>query len=209
MKKRPLLFAVATSVALLCAVAHAADRNIRRWVDEKGVVHYGDAPPPEAIKNGSTVLNPQGVPVQQYPRQLTPDEAAAAKQNLETESRRRAQDSFLLNTYAKVSDIENARDDQLELIDSHIDLAKGSVLSSDQKLESLRSRMEKFRPYSAAPNARRVPDALADEVVHALGERRTIRETLGKHEQRKEETRAKFAADIARYRELINRPSIR
>src|SRR5688572_28261865 len=209
MKRPALLFAVATSVALLCAAANSADRNIRRWVDEKGVVHYGDAPPPEAAKNGGAVLNEQGLEVQKIARQMTPEEAAAAKQSLEEESRRKAQDSFLLTTYTRVGDIERARDEQLALIDSHIELARGSVTSNDQKLSSLRDRMSRFRPYSTAANARRLPDALADELVHALGERRSTQENLLKHEQRKEEVRAKFDADIARYRELTNRPSIR
>ena len=37
----------------------------------------------------------------------------------------------------------------------------------------------------------------------------TTQEVLDGHEKRKSEVRAKFDADIARYRELINRPSIR
>lgn len=209
MKKSKLLFAVATSVALLCTAANAADRNIRRWVDDKGVVHYGDAPPPESVKNGGTVLNRQGVEVREVSRQLTPEEAEAARREVEEASRRKAQDSFLLNTYTRVSDIERARDEQLALIDSHIELARGSAASTDQKLESLRGRMNNFKPYSSSQTARRVPDALADEVVHALAERRTISETLARHEQRKEDTRAKFDADIVRYKELTTRPSIR
>jgi hypothetical protein len=209
MKKPQLLLAVATSVALLCATANAAERTIRRWVDENGVVHYGDTPPPDAAKNGSTVLNRQGVPVRQIPRELTLEEAAKAKQQLEEESRRRAQDSFLLSTYTKVGDIERARDEQLALIDSHIELARGSVTSVDHRLVSLRQRMGNFKPYSTSPNARRVPDALANEVVSALAERRSTQAVLDGHEKRKSEVRAKFDADIARYLELINRPSIR
>jgi hypothetical protein len=69
--------------------------------------------------------------------------------------------------------------------------------------------MANFRPYSTAANARRVPDPLAIEVVHALGERRSTLEALARLQLRREETRGKFDADIVRYRELTNRPSIR
>jgi hypothetical protein len=208
MKSRAVLLAVAISIGV-AVVANAAGREIQRWVDEKGVVHYGDAPPPEATKNERTVLNDQGVAVKQIPKAMTPEEAAAAQQELENASRRKAQDSFLLTTYARVSDIERARDDQLSLIDSHIELARGSLASSDQKLASLRDRMGNFRPYSSSPSARRLPDALAGEAVQALSERRSMEEILAGHERRKEDVRSKFDADIARYRELINRPSIR
>jgi hypothetical protein len=207
MKNRLVLLAVAASIAL--PLATAAEREIQRWVDENGVVHLGDAPPPNATKNGGTVLNRQGVVIREIPKQMTPEEASAAQQQIEDAARRKAQDSFLLKTYTRVSDIERARDDQLTLIDSHIELARGSLGSSDQKLGSLRSRMGRFRPYAPAPTAPRVPDALAGEVVQALSERRSMEDALARHEQRKMETRAKFDADIARYRELISRPSIR
>ncbi|MDQ2640995.1 MAG: DUF4124 domain-containing protein [Pseudomonadota bacterium] len=206
---KPLVVAVATSVAMLAASLHAAERTIRRWVDANGVVHYGDAPPPDAAKTGSTVLNRQGVPVREIPRQMTPEEAAAARQQLEEESRRKAQDSFLLTTYTKVSDIERARDDQLALIDSHIELAKGSVASVEQRLGSLRQRMGNFKPYSRSPNARRVPDVLANEAVYALAERRSTQEVLEGHQKRRDEMSAKYDGYITRYLELINRPSIR
>jgi hypothetical protein len=213
MKKISIVFALAASLALSGVAAGAGKRSggkqIQKWVDKDGVVHYGDAPPPEAIQNGRTVLNAQGVVVRQIPAQMTPEEAAAARKQQEEEARRRSQDSFLLTTYTRVGDIERVRDEQIALIDSQIDLARGSLASSEQRMKSVETRMAGFRPYSNTQNARRLPDKLAAEAVHALGERRSMQETLAKHEQRREETRAKFNADIARYQELVSRPSIR
>ena len=209
MRPRPVLLAMATSMVLICAMADAAQRTIQRWVDENGVVHYGDAPPPEAVKSGRTVLNEQGVAVREIPRQMTPDEAAEAQKKRDEEARRRAQDSFLLTTYTRAADIERVRDDRLALIDAQIELARSSLAASEQRLESLRKRMGNFRPYSTSTNARRLPDALAGEVVQALGERRSVQATLARHQTRREETSAEFEADIVRYRELTSRPSIR
>lgn len=208
MKPGRFLFALATSAAL-AGTAIAAERTIQRWVDENGVVHYGDAPPPEATKTDRTVLNRQGVPVREIPGPLSPEEAAAAAKKREEEARRKSQDTFLLTTYTRVEDIERARDEQLGLIDAQIDLASSSLAASEQTLDTLRRRMANFRPYSSAANARRVPDTLAGEAVHALGERRTVRETLQRHQARREETRAKYEADVIRYRELTTGPSIR
>jgi len=208
MKPGRFLFALATSAAL-AGTAVAAERTIQRWVDENGVVHYGDAPPPEATRTDRTVLNRQGVPVRQIPGQMTPEEAAAAQKRREDEARRKSQDTFLLTTYTRVEDIERARDEQLALIDAQIELASSSLAASEQTLETLRRRMGNFRPYSSAANARRVPDTLVGEAVQALGERRSVRETLQRHQARREETRAKFDADVIRYRELTTGPSIR
>lgn len=203
--------ALATTLAFssFAGAAQEGSRQIQKWVDDQGTVHYGDAPPPEAVKNGRSVLNDQGVVVRQVPRQLTTEEAAVARMQQEQASRRKAQDSFLLTTYTRVADIERARDDQLALIDGQITLAKANVENSDERLDSLRKRMSSFRPYSTAGNARPVPDQLAGEVVQALNERRSAQETLSKHEVRRQETSAKFAGDISRYKELTSRPSIR
>jgi hypothetical protein len=209
MTRRPLMVALATGLALAAGVAGAADRNIQKWVDKNGVVHYGDAPPPDAVKDGRVVLNDQGVVVRQIPAQMTPEEAAAAKQKQDEESRRRAQDSFLLITYTGVADIERLRDERLTLIDAQIELARSSQLNSEGRLETLRKRMASFRPYSTAPNARRLPDTLAGEVVQALGERRSVQRSVADLEKRRHDERAKYDADIARYRELTSRPSVR
>lgn len=209
MMQRSLLFALTTGLALASALAGAAERTIQKWTDEHGVVHYGDAPPPEAVKGGRTILNEQGVPVQQIPRQMTPDEAAAARNLRDEQDRRKAQDSFLLTNFTQVADIERARDERLNQIDGQLQLARSSLANSEERLKVLSKRMTAFRPYAGAPAARRVPDALAGEVIQALGERRSMQQTVARHEADQAATRAKYDADIARFRELTNRPSIR
>ncbi len=62
--------------------------------------------------------------------------------------------------------------------------------------------MRNFQPYSTAPNARRLPDQLAEEAVRALKERHSLQETLQMRESEKNQLREQFDADITRYREL-------
>lgn len=214
MNHRTTLPALAISLSLVTGIAGAAGAsgaagNIQQWTDENGEVHFGDAPPPEAIRNGRTILNNQGVPLREIPAQMSPAEADAQRRRLDEEARRKSQDSFLLTTYTRVSDIERVRDEQLALIDSQIELARGSLSSSEQRLDAIESRMAGFLPYSSAANARPLPDKLAGEAIQALGERSSMLESLSRYEQRKIDTRAKFQADITRYLELTNRPSIR
>jgi hypothetical protein len=66
-RRLPSRFApgIALVIAVLCAGAmgmgHA--QGIKKWVDEKGVVHFGDVPPPEA-KTSSVIVHvsPPGEP---------------------------------------------------------------------------------------------------------------------------------------------------
>jgi hypothetical protein len=215
MIKRHLFVATAMTLALLSQGAVAAASKSTpskgtksyRWVDSQGVTHYGDSVPPEYAAHGKSELNGQGVPVREFPRQLSPAEAVVAQQSATDDARRRQHDSFLLTTYLQVTDIEQLRDERLALIDGQMEIARGSIGSSDQRLATLKSRIANFHPYSAAPNARRVPDQLAEEVVRAINERRGLQTTLTSREKEKSELRSQFDADIARYRELTARPA--
>ena len=107
------------------------------------------------------------------------------------------------NSYTKVGDIEQLRDERIALINSQMELARGSIAATDQRLNALENRLRAFRPYSPIPaTARRVPDQLAEEVVRALSERRSMDTQLQQREQEKAEQVANFEADIARYKEL-------
>lgn len=205
MKNRHSVLALAGSFALVCAVALGATKGgtkAYRWIDKEGVVHYGDTIPPEYSEQARQQLNPQGVPVRDFPRQLTPAEAEAQRKTAAEDARRRQHDSFLLNSYTRVSDIEQLRDERIALIESQMDLARGSIAATNQRITGLQNRLGAFRPYSAAANARRVPDTLAEEVVRALSERRSMTMQLQQREKERAEQMASFDADIARYKEL-------
>jgi hypothetical protein len=213
MTNRPLILAAAISLALLAQGASAAAPSERkgtktyRWVDNNGVVHLGDTIPPEFSTQGRAELNSHGVPVREFPRQLSPAEAIVAQKSAADEARRRQHDSFLLTTYTKVADIEQLRDERLALIEGQMEIARGSITGADQRLGSLRERLKSFRPYSASPAARRVPDQLAEEVVRTLKERRSLQTALESREKEKQELRSQFDTDISRYRELTTRPA--
>ncbi len=97
------------------------------------------------------------------------------------------------------------RDERVALIDGQMELARGTLAISDQRITALQARIVNFRPYSASPTARRLPDQLAEEVVRTLSERRSTQAQLQQREKDKAEQVAGFADDIARYKELTNR----
>jgi len=175
-----------------------------RWVDRNGVVHIGDSVPPEYASQARAELNPQGVPIREMPRQLSPAEEAQARQAAAELAKRRQHDSFLISNYTRVHDIEQLRDERIALIDGQMELARGSIALNTRRLAGLQTRMQNFMPYSSAPNARRLPDQLAEEVVRALNEQRSLQAALLSREAEKTGLRAQFDADIARYRELTS-----
>jgi hypothetical protein len=178
-------------------------------VDRNGVTHYGDSVPPEYSSQGHEELNSQGVPVRETSRQLNPLEAAKAQKDAAELQRRQQHDSFLTSTYTKVSDIEQLRDERVGLVSAQLELARGSLAAADQRLGSLGERMNNFKPYSTSATARRVPDQLAEELVRAMSDRRSMQTTVDLRQQEMAALRTSFEADITRFRELTTRPASR
>lgn len=197
-----LISALGALVLLHGMAAAAASGKTYRWVDKNGVVHIGDSVPPEYASQGQAELNSQGIPVRVTPRQLSPAEQTAAHEAEAAAAKRRQDDGVLLSTYTQVRDIEQRRDEQLALIDGQIEIARSSMTTTSQRIVGLESRMRNFQPYSSAPNARRVPDQLAEEVVRALKDQRNLKDILASRESEKNGLRTRFDADIVRYREL-------
>ena len=200
-----LLLACTAGVALGAqqrSSAPATTSKTYRWVDDKGVIHYGDFIPPEYSQGSTAELNSHGVAVKEYPARLSPAEQAAAQARDEVDAKLKQHDRFLLSTYTSAHDIEQLRDERLAQIEGQITASRGYIDSVGSRLKSLRVRANSFKPYSQSPGARRMPDALAAEIVQTLNESQSQQETLASRQQEQKELRATFQADIDRYRAL-------
>ena len=193
-----------TGALLLAALgpACALAQGTYRWVDEKGVVHYGDRVPPQYVEKESVILNKQGVPVGKLDAQKTPAELAEEARLHQMAMRQKQHDAFLLTTYASIADIERLRDERLATIATQRSAAEQYIESLNSRLSSLQERALKFKPYNAGPEARRMPDALAQDLVRTLNEMRSQRGGLEKKAEEEAALRKQFQADIERYKEL-------
>ena len=173
-----------------------------KWVDEQGVVHYGDSIPPQYAEKEHKVLNKQGVEVGHTEAQKTPEELAVEARDHEALVKQQQHDSFLLTTYTSVKDIEALRDVRLDQLQGQRTAAEQYVENLHSRLVALQGRVKHFRPYSASPGARRIPDDLAEDLVHTLNEMRTQSNALSAKNQEVVAMREQFDLDITRYREL-------
>ncbi len=205
-------------VALLAAAAAtAADKPSRsgsksrgegqtyKWIDEKGEVQYGDAVPAEYAQTERVILNRQGVEVGRLDSRKNAQQAAEQARREREAERRRQHDQFLLTTYASTRDIERLRDERLEQIDGQIRAAQAYIETLDGRLVTLQDRARRYRPYSAKPDAPRMPDDLVEDLVRTANETRDQRRSLDTRRKDQVDVRAQFDADIARYKELTAR----
>lgn len=174
-----------------------------RWTDSKGVVHYGDSVPPEYAQGTVAELDSNGNVLRELgAKPSTADQTAATERSV-ISARERQRDHFLLTTYTSIHDIEDLRDERLAQIETQISAGKGYVEAVATRLEGLKTRLRNFAPYSSNPNARRLPDTLAAELVQTLNEAQAQRNSLLTREKERQDLRASFQADIDRFRELM------
>jgi hypothetical protein len=131
------------ALATLLFAAPQARGATYKWVDEKGVVHYSDKIPPEAINKGSVEINKHGVAVRRTDPAPTPEQRRAreleelrrqelAREREEIDRRDRA----LLATYTTESEIDLARRRALNTIDAQVQgAASYSTLLNKRKAE--------------------------------------------------------------------------
>jgi len=202
--RQPMILLIAlTGVAVGASAATDTSKSLTyKWVDEQGVVHYGDSIPPQYAQKEGQVLNRQGVEVRRLEAQKTPEQLAADARIQEERLRQKQHDSFLLATYTSVKDIEALRDLRLEQLRGQRAAAEQYVETLQSRLSALQTRAQLFKPYSERPEARRMPDDLAEELVRTLNEWHSQSEVLVAKGQEETALRAQFQADIERYRAL-------
>jgi len=173
-----------------------------RWTDDQGVVHYGDSVPPQYAQKERAVLNSRGVEMRTLDAQKTPEQLVAAQRAQQEVLKQKQHDAFLMNTYTSVKDIEALRDLRLDQLHGQRVAAEQYVDSLNSRLSALQTRAKNFKPYNSRPAAHRMPDDVAEDLVHTLNELRTQSNALTAKTEEETNVRAEFQADIERYREL-------
>jgi hypothetical protein len=177
-------------------------RTLYKWVDEQGVIHYGDHIPPEYAAQEQHVINSQGIEINRLEAQKTPEVLAAEEQKKAEAEQSKNRDRNLLNTYASVQEIERLRDQRVTLLSDQIKVTSQFLEVLNGKLKKLRVSSLRYKPYSSDANASAMPDQIAEDLVRVGNDIRTQEENL--REKRSEETimSKQFDSDIARFKEL-------
>ena len=194
------LLAAGTAASL--ASTTGSDKPMYRWVDEKGVVHYGDSVPPQYAKAERSILNRQGVEVGHVDAEKSDAQRAAdaAREQASLDSRHR--DQVLLTTYVSVQQIEQLRDQRLDLIEGQVKVTAQYLDTLQGRLQDLQTRSLFYRPYSTNEGAGPMPDALAEDLVRTIKDIRQQERNLATKRAEQGAVRERFQSDIQRFTEL-------
>ncbi|MEW6727746.1 MAG: DUF4124 domain-containing protein [Pseudomonadota bacterium] len=166
--------------------------ELYRWKEAGGAVVYADTLPPDKVRDGHAVLNPQGREVRLLAPEPTPEEREALRREeaqreaLRREAQKQAErDAMLLKLYASETSILEARDARLAALD-----AQREVL--ERQLDDQRARLAMLE--GREPGHAEIP-----ELKRRIEEGGQAIERL---QQERRRTVDAFAQDLARWRAL-------
>ncbi|WP_435628076.1 DUF4124 domain-containing protein [Candidatus Ferrigenium straubiae] len=194
--------------ALIAGIAFSlpAAAKMYKWVDDKGVTHYGETVPPEYAGKDRTELNKEGRAVKKQ-EVLTPEERRAseqsgAKKRAEEEAalEQKRRDKALVNTYSNSSEIDLARNRNLQQVEARITSINSRLKMAEDNLAGLNKEAD---GYNSA--GRKVPASLREDLKET---QERVTKLLQDQEQAKAEKAAldaRYDADKARYKELTGK----
>lgn len=184
---------------LLCGTiaAHAAEQkkpsgSIIKWVDEKGVTHYGDRMPAKDSGRNNSVINSQGIVLKR-------NQAADVNKKIHDQATldQQRRDRALLATFTTEEEIDLARDRNTQL-------DKTTLQGLQQRLESAQARLLDTQKTADTYKKRNqvLPADLASELKGHQADIAKIESQIVQRRKIMETTNARFDEDKRRFREL-------
>ena len=192
------------AIALCIATGSAAAPKIVKWVDAKGVTHFGNSQPGAATGLGSQTLNAQGIPTNTQVNQQTAATVALEAKRLEELKRnlvkQAAADQRLIDSYASEKDLERNYQQNVELLDQQISSTKGDIENRQKGLNKL---------VATAAESERAGRPVAEQIKMMIVNERAQIETqkayIATRQTARVTAKAQFDANLKKYREVIAR----
>lgn len=182
----------------------AASAGMYKWVDEKGMTHYGDVIPPQYAGQGKTELNKRGVAIKKTDAAPTAEqiEQRAMQQELQKQQdqlklEQKRKDMALLNTYTSAEEIDLARD-------RHVSQAELVIRSTETRLGPVDARLLDLRKQANAllRDGKPVPPKLEQDIKKTKSESQGLHDVIAQKRAEAASIRTKFDTDKKRFIEL-------
>ena len=128
----------------LCGImlANHVSARMKCWTNSEGIKECGDKIPPEYIQQGYQELSKGGIILEEKERIKTKEELEKAKKEAEIiarekekERNKKAHDKMLTETFASIEEIEAARDQKIEAVESTIKITQKRIIKLQYLLD--------------------------------------------------------------------------
>jgi hypothetical protein len=173
-----------------------------KWVDDKGIVHYGDKIPPEYANKPNSELGSSGVTRKKNEGQLTPEQMQTreAEQKKQDNEKKRAleatrRNKALLTTYNNEQEIDRAREKSLLQ-------AEDTIRGIQQKIIDTQQRQVLLQKEAGSYKGKKTPPDLLRAIDEADTDLRTNQQLVVAKRKELDAIRAKFDEEKRTYIEL-------
>jgi hypothetical protein len=175
-----------------------------KWTDTEGNLHYSDALPPEAVRYGYEIVNPQGVVIKHVDRPKTAEERASAKAEIakaqaakDSADARVRNDKQMLAAYPTEDDLKRAQHQQADMMDTNLTSARVSQQSQEKSLAELLGHAAELDA-----NGKPIPAVLTKKIADMRKQVEEQRTYISRKQKERDDTVAHFDDDLAHYRSL-------
>jgi hypothetical protein len=175
----------------------AESGKIIKWVDEKGVTHYGDSMPAKDAGRDNSVINSRGIEVKRNQplkaQAKTPAAEALDKEAMEQQRR----DRTLRASYTTENEIDLARDRNLQMDEAALQGLQQHLLTAQGHLEANKKIADGFNK-----RKKPVPPDLVQDIKANQAEIASVEEQITQRRAAMDATRQRFDNDKRRFMEL-------
>ncbi|RFC32792.1 MAG: protein of unknown function (DUF4124) [Candidatus Nitrotoga sp. SPKER] len=196
---------ISSAYLMLIAAAFSTtvEAKLYKWVDDKGVTHYGEVIPPEYINKSNVLLNDKGHLIKRNEE----INDAGRRANVEDETKKRIdneakmelsrKDKALLNTFSNEKEIDLARDRNLRQVESLISSIQSLQRAARESLTNYQQEAEGIKRVG-----KKLPVSLQTDITEGENKLAKLQLDLVKAQEKSASVKASYEADKMRFREL-------
>jgi hypothetical protein len=190
---------------ILIAVAFSttAEAKLYKWIDDKGVTHYGEVIPPEYANKGNVLLSDKGHLIKKNEEINNKDQRAneqdEAKKRIDNEAKfeQSRKDKALQNTFSSEKEIDLARDRNLHQVESLISSIQSLQKTARENLKNYQQEAEERKRAG-----RKLHASLQADITESENKLAKLQLDLVKAQEKAAAVKASYEADKVRFREL-------
>jgi chromosome segregation ATPase len=182
-------------IILCAAFSTSAEAKLYKWVDNQGVTHYSSTIPPEYSNKDHVQINEAGREVRPEEKKPPKDAKPTPEEQAAIEQRRK--DKALLDTYSNISEIDLARDRNLQQANARVNSIKIRLKSAQSSFDAHQKEKEHI-----TKAGRKIPPSLHNDLANDQAALDRLQGMLDQAQQTVADIKARYDADKARYRSL-------
>jgi hypothetical protein len=190
-------------VLIVVGFSTTVEAKLYKWVDDKGVTHYGEVIPPEYTHKSNVLLNDKGRLIKRNEEinntERRANEEDEAKKRIDNEAKLELsrKDKALLNTFSNEKEIDLARDRNLHQVESLISSIQSLQRAARESLKNYQQEAEGIKRAG-----RKLPVSLRADITEGENKLAKLQLDLVKAQEKAASVKASYEADKTRFREL-------